>query len=140
MEALAALKRDNGPSERFLHEIIDFQGIIGGIMSVIHPEQHFEGCGAFLSRLHSKAKGMDDEACFEWLMKVWGTGFTGLSVFSERETPLHRDGQNADWMYDLLVNISLCCYIYISFTLIAHKPDASEALTVGPVSWLPQSI
>ena len=35
---------------------------------------------------------------------------------------------------------SLSCYIYISFTLIAHKPDASEALTAGPVSWLPQSI
>ena len=106
MEPSAALKKDNGPGERFLREIIEFQGIIGGIMSVIHPEQHFEGRGAFLSRLHSKAKGTADEACFERLMKVWGTGFMGLSVISERETPLHRDGQNADWMYDVLVNIA----------------------------------
>ena len=41
---------------------------------------------------------------------------------------------------EILQSLSLCCYIYISFTLIAHKPDASETLTVGPVSWLPQSI
>ena len=39
-------------------------------------------------------------------MKVWGTGFTGLSVISKQETPLHHDGQNADWMYDVLVNIA----------------------------------
>ena len=106
MEPSAALKKDNGPSERFLREIIEFQGVIGGIMSVIHPEQHFEGRGAFLSHLHSKAKGTADEACFERLMKVWGTGFMGLSVISEWETPLHCDGQNADWMYDVLVNIA----------------------------------
>ena len=99
MEPSAALKKDNGPGERFLREIIEFQGVIGGIMSVIHPEQHFEGRGAFLSRLHSKAKGTADEACL-------GTGFTGLSVISERETLLHHDGQNADWMYDILVNIA----------------------------------
>ena len=75
-------------------------------MSVIHPEQHFEGRGAFISRLNGKAKGTAEQASFERLMKVWGTGFTGLSVISERETPFHRDGQNADWMYDLLVNIA----------------------------------
>lgn len=74
-------------------------------MSVIHPEQHFEGRGALLQHLRPGASKIDHES-FKRVMKVWGTGFTGLSVISERETPFHRDGQNANWMYDLIVNIA----------------------------------
>lgn len=75
-------------------------------MSVIQPEQHYESHGSLLQCLRPAASKTPDKDRFKRLMKVWGTGFTGLSVISERETPLHHDGQNADWMYDLLVNIS----------------------------------
>ena len=74
-------------------------------MSVIHPEQHFYGRGTLLSCFNSSFNPTSDKECFKRLMKMWGTSFTGLSVISERETPYHRDGQNANWMYDLLVNI-----------------------------------
>jgi hypothetical protein len=75
-------------------------------MSVIHPEQHFDGRGALLRHFCPQMARTSHEECFERVMKVWGTAFTGLSVISERETPFHRDGQNADWMYDLIVNIT----------------------------------
>lgn len=75
-------------------------------MSVIHPEQHYESRGSLLRCCSPKGSQTPDQDRFKRIMTVWGTGFTGLSVISERETPFHRDGQNADWMYDLLVNIS----------------------------------
>jgi hypothetical protein len=59
-----------------------------------------------------------------------------LSVRTRSDMMGRRPPRNIDIYW--CVRISLCCYIYISFTLLAHKPDASEALTVGPVSWLPR--
>ncbi|EDR07661.1 uncharacterized protein LACBIDRAFT_298012 [Laccaria bicolor S238N-H82] len=106
LQASASLKEDNGAGEQFLWQVIEFQAIIGGIMSVIHPEQHYGGRGALLRCLRPQSSVTLDKDCLQRIMKVWGTAFTGLSVISERETPLHRDGQNADWMYDLLVNLS----------------------------------
>ncbi|KIJ92473.1 hypothetical protein K443DRAFT_135284 [Laccaria amethystina LaAM-08-1] len=83
LETSAALKEANGQGEHFLREIIEFQAIIRGIMSVIHPEQHFDGRGALLRHLRPRMARTSHEECFEHVMKVWGTAFTGLSGWSE---------------------------------------------------------
>ena len=39
------------------------------------------------------------------LLRFWASGFTGLSIISQRESPFHRDGQSPAGMFDLLATI-----------------------------------
>ena len=96
MGASGPLKNNSAGSKHFLWEILDFQALIGGIVFALHPAQYSIMRGALICTGDPNLKIAEGQTIEDW------TGFTGLSVISQRETPFHRDGRSPCNMLDVL--------------------------------------
>jgi hypothetical protein len=82
-----------------MHAIHDAEAVINCISVLISPQLHDIGMSAI-----SKVK--DGQCLSNWNdnVKLWPCMFTGIEVIVNRVTSVHRDGQAAPPMYDLLVS------------------------------------
>jgi Oxygenase domain of the 2OGFeDO superfamily len=88
----------------WLESIKELSALIGGILSIIHPDLYKAGIEAFdqLAHDHSKVQEHDE---YLQLLQYWTTPFSGMSIISNRETPIHQDVQTRDSWYDVLLTV-----------------------------------
>jgi len=101
------LKYNSAGAKRFLRDILEFQALIGGIICALHPAQYCIMRGALIRAGHPQLKIAEGQTIEDWtlyreILGNWASGFTGLSVISQRETPFHRDGRSPCAMFDVL--------------------------------------
>ena len=53
----------------------------------------------------SPGETIQDWSLYREILGNWASGFTGLSVISQRETPFHRDGRSPSTMFDVLATV-----------------------------------
>ena len=95
------LARDN-PTCDWLRKNRMLFTLIGGILSIIQPLLFDMGVQA-LQALESDPKLCDNPERLREVLEFWHVPFSGISVISNRVTPLHCDtGGWAEWM-DLLL-------------------------------------
>lgn len=78
--------------------------LLGGILSIIHPELYHLGREAWSRRVELES-GENDQADLLRLLHCWSIPFTALSVMVNRETPLHRDVNGRNPWYDLMLTV-----------------------------------
>jgi hypothetical protein len=85
-----------------LADVAQSTAILGGILSIIHPALYEAGMTA-IRRLWSSSDIVDTPLLLKEVLALWSIPFSGLTVISNRSTPLHRDcNGRKEWM-DLLV-------------------------------------
>ena len=95
------LARDNPTCDWLRKNRMPF-ALIGGILSIIQPLLFDMGVQA-LQALESDLKLCDNPERLREVLEFWHVPFSGISVISNRVTPLHCDtGGRAEWM-DLLL-------------------------------------
>jgi len=85
----------------WLSSIMETSALIGAILSIIHPELYHSGQDTLLAlaRQPTKVKEAD---LYVNLLQYWSSGFSGMSVISNQECPMHRDIQAVKPWYDIL--------------------------------------
>jgi Oxygenase domain of the 2OGFeDO superfamily len=104
----------------WLNEIMESSAILSAIIAVIHPELYNTGRGT-LNRLRQVPKIQPQD-----VLNKWTSIFNGVSVISNRTTPLHRDGNSRFHWYDLLATFGR----YQNCKL--ELPGLGVALEYGP--------
>jgi hypothetical protein len=95
------LKRENPACEWLRKSRMPF-ALIGGILSIIHPFLFDMGVQA-LRELESDPELCDKPQKLREVLRFWHMPFSGISVISNRLTPLHCDtGGRAEWTDMLL--------------------------------------
>src|SRR5882762_7290839 len=95
------LKTENPACEWLRENRLPF-ALIGGILSIIHPSLFDMGVQA-LQQLESDPNLCDNPERLLEVLRFWHAPFSGISVISNRVTPLHCDrGGRAEWMDILL--------------------------------------
>lgn len=87
---------------QWLDEISTSNIISSAILAVIHPELYNAG-RASLIHLRENAEFQHQDV--DHVLNRWTSSFNGLSVISNRRTPLHRDGGTRNHWYDLLITL-----------------------------------
>ena len=88
----------------FLADVAESTAILGGVVSVIHPDLYEAGMIA-LRWLWNNPDLVDSPLLLKEVLGLWSVLFSGVSIISNRSTPLHRDcNSRKEWM-DLLVTL-----------------------------------
>lgn len=83
---------------------MEHSALLGGILSLIHPEQYKAGLEA-MGKLASHPEMVDRPDRIQEILEIWTAPFHGLSIISNRRTPVHRDTKGCrEWM-DMLVTL-----------------------------------
>ena len=78
--------------------------LVGGILSVIHPELYVAGVNCL--KVLNKDPGLVHKGqALAAVLKVWSSPFTAITVISNRDTPYHRDNGSAHSWFDILVGL-----------------------------------
>ena len=92
------------PGVRYLREDRDSLCILGAVLSLIHPIAAKRGLaimdGIAKGTIKNEATNSLDEARL-----VWSSPFTAISIISNRDTELHRDGKGFAPFYDLITTV-----------------------------------
>ena len=96
----AALKLPAGIE--WLDEISTSNMISSTILAVIHPELYSAGRES-LVRLREDSEFERNDV--DRVLSRWTSAFSGVSIISNRITPLHRDGSSRNHWYDLLITL-----------------------------------
>lgn len=102
--------------------------LVGGILSVIHPELYSAGIEG-LTRLKS-ALVYNGHRLPE-ILRVWSSPFTVLTVISNRETPFHRDNGGAHPWFDILVPLGIYEHGRIEFPGLGIRLKYDPGTVVG---------
>ena len=90
----------------FLGAASESTTILAGVLSIIQPDLYNVGM-AGLSRLWADPSLVPTPVVLREVLTLWSTPFNGVSVISNRSTPLHRDcNSRKEWM-DLLVALGM---------------------------------
>jgi hypothetical protein len=95
----ATLKFEDSPGRQWLQANTELLAQCSRFLSIIHPEQWKIGDTA-ISRLGPVT--MRDAHNLPGAIQDWIVPFSGLSVISNQETPLHRDVQGRQNWFDIL--------------------------------------
>ncbi|KJA15668.1 hypothetical protein HYPSUDRAFT_148770, partial [Hypholoma sublateritium FD-334 SS-4] len=76
--------------------------IIGGILSIVHPEQYAAGI-QILRQLHAHPGAVKKGHKLAEILQVWSAPFNVVTVISNRETPFHRDNGADHTCFDILL-------------------------------------
>jgi hypothetical protein len=96
-------KQTGSRCSNWLETMRDTSALIGAILSIIHPDL-YDGGVATLLALGEKEEAMKEYDMFMHLMQSWSSVFSGMSVVSCRESPVHRDVQSMHAWFDILCN------------------------------------
>lgn len=92
----------DSPARRWLAAMLESSALIGGILSLVQPQLYEAGCNALL-HLSQNPDEVDRPDTLLEVLQLWTAPFHGLSVISNRVTPIHRDSYGGkEWM-DILV-------------------------------------
>jgi hypothetical protein len=97
-------KPDNDIWMTWLTEMTETSALIGGILSIVHPELYQAGMEA-LKKLSEDPFLVVKHARYMEIYQHWSSAFSGISVITNRETPIHRDLQARHQWYDVLVTL-----------------------------------
>lgn len=86
----------------WLDEISTSNMITSAILAVIHPELYDAGRECLI-RLKKDVEFQRKDV--DHALSRWTSAFSGISVISNRKTPLHRDGGSRNNWYDLLISL-----------------------------------
>jgi hypothetical protein len=90
----------------WLQTVRELSALIGGILSVIHPELFQIGMAVFENLAADHTKVQEHDFYLE-ILNFWLSGFSGMSVISNRESPKHRDVQARHSWYDILATFGM---------------------------------
>ena len=94
----------NKPAVQYLREDRVSLCILGAVLSMIHPIAAKRG----LAIMHGIANGIirnDATNTLDEVRSLWSSPFTAISIISNRETELHRDGKGFAPFYDLIATV-----------------------------------
>lgn len=84
--------------------MVESSALMGAILKIIHPELYKAGIQA-LRTLQQHPEMVNQSNELLEVLQLWSSPFSGYSVISNRETPVHRDNSAQQEWYDLLVTI-----------------------------------
>ncbi|KAI0943983.1 hypothetical protein AcV7_001922 [Taiwanofungus camphoratus] len=96
-EICSVLKKPDSVSRVWLQRMRETSALIGGIMSIIHPELYRSGMASL--------RGMQWLPGVNEVLKEWHLPFNAMSFIANRESPSHRDWKAMACWYDILVTI-----------------------------------
>jgi hypothetical protein len=76
--------------------------IIGGILSIVHPELYAVGI-ASLKLINDNANLVTKGDRLAAVLQGWSSPFTAITTISNRDTPYHRDNGSAHPWFDILL-------------------------------------
>jgi hypothetical protein len=76
--------------------------LIGGILSVVHPELYAAGIDC-LRALNDDPGSVHKGEALAAVLNIWSSPFTAITTISNRDTPYHRDNGSAHSWFDILV-------------------------------------
>jgi hypothetical protein len=82
--------------------MVESSALIGGILSIVHPKLYEAGKEAIVY-LDEHPDMADRPERLRQLLQLWSAPFHGLSVISNRVTPVHRDSNGGKKWMDILV-------------------------------------
>jgi hypothetical protein len=82
--------------------MVESSALIGGILSIVHPKLYEAGKEAIVY-LDEHPETVDRPVRLQQLLQLWSAPFHGLSVISNRVTPVHRDSNGGKQWMDILV-------------------------------------
>lgn len=100
MQVSAAIRTSAGAE--FLGAVAESTSIFAGVLSLIQPELYEVGMSG-LRKLWQDPSLVETPSLLQAALEIWSVPFTGLSVISNRSTPLHRDFNSRKEWLDLLV-------------------------------------
>lgn len=95
------MREKDSPGRKWVEAAQDINRMCGALLGVIHPNLHKAGCEAFEKMLNNPTTVKNPETVVEAL-EHWTTPFSGISIVSNRETPIHRDINGRNTWYDIL--------------------------------------
>ena len=94
------MKKDH--SLAWLKLQVQTSAIIGGILSIVHPEQYAAGIG-ILRKLAQEPTLVKNGQHLSKILEVWAAPFNVVTVISNRQTPFHRDNGAYYTCFDILL-------------------------------------
>jgi len=82
--------------------MVESSALIGGILSIVHPKL-YEAGKEVIVYLDEHPDMADRPERLQQLLQLWSAPFHGLSVISNRVTPVHRDSNGGKKWMDILV-------------------------------------
>lgn len=103
LEVSAPLKHrtTEAACNNWLKDMMETSALIGAILSIIHPDLYARSRETLLA-LMEKPGVMKEFDLFMEVMKSWSSVFSGMSVVSGRQCPVHRDVQAMHSWFDIL--------------------------------------
>lgn len=117
-------------SQDWLKKQVESTAIIGGILSIIHPEQYRLGI-QMLHALLAEADQIKNGELIPHLLQIWNAPFNVITMISNRLTPFHRDSGAASPWYDLLVALGEYANGRIEFPGLGQRFDYEPGTVVG---------
>jgi hypothetical protein len=107
LEVSAPLKQQQTSDQcnKWLGAMTETSALIGAILSIIHPDLYARGRETLLA-LGNKPEGIQEHELFMQVMQSWSSPFSGMSVVSGRQCPIHRDTQGMHSWFDMLATFS----------------------------------
>lgn len=102
LEVSAELMKDH--TLEWLEKQMQTSAIIGGILSIIHPELYSVGV-ASLRSIAENPRSITKGHRLTEVLRVWSAPFTAITAISNRDTPYHRDNGSAHAWFDILVPV-----------------------------------
>ncbi|KAI0926586.1 hypothetical protein AcV7_005481 [Taiwanofungus camphoratus] len=96
-EVCSVLKKPDSVSRIWLQRMRETSALIGGILSIIHPELYRSGMASL--------RGMQWLPGVDEVLKEWHSPFNAMSFIANRESLSHRDWKAMACWYDILVTI-----------------------------------
>ncbi|KIM43470.1 hypothetical protein M413DRAFT_9523 [Hebeloma cylindrosporum] len=119
------LVAEDSAAGRWLGAMMESSALIGGILSLVHPDLYHAGRDLIL-HLDQNPGSVDRPDRLRDILLAWTAPFQGLSVISNRVTPAHRDINAARESMDVLVALGK----YRNGTL--NLPGIGVALQYNP--------
>jgi len=79
---------------KWIADVVEISALISAVLRICHPELYRAGLTC-MDRLSA-------DSDFTSILEVWSSMFNGVSVITNRETPMHRDRQSRPEWYDVL--------------------------------------
>lgn len=88
----------------WLKKQIHASAIIGGMLSIIHPELYSVGV-ASLRAIGENPRSIEKGHQLSEVLRLWSAPFTAITTISNTDTPYHRDNGSAHPWFDILVAV-----------------------------------